>query len=209
MTYGAYGYTGKLIVREAVRRGHKPALTGRSLEKIRHWPVNMTLKPWASAWITWSGHPAHQSFLASFELCGALLHHCGTLMQACITAGANYLDITDEIEVFELAQSLKGKARSAGIMICSVVGFDDILIDYVAASLKAALPDATHLALGFDSRSGFSLGYRENLSRKLIKACIAKTVKGLDKSARANTTKLVLCVENRIGCYSRINFKYA
>lgn len=33
MIYGAYGYTGELIVREAVRRGHKPALTGRSLEK--------------------------------------------------------------------------------------------------------------------------------------------------------------------------------
>jgi short subunit dehydrogenase-like uncharacterized protein len=38
------------------------------------------------------------------------------------------------------------------------VGFDVIPTDCVAAALKAALPDATHLALGFDSRSGFSPG---------------------------------------------------
>jgi short subunit dehydrogenase-like uncharacterized protein len=38
------------------------------------------------------------------------------------------------------------------------VGFDVIPTDCVAATLKAALPDATHLALGFDSRSGFSPG---------------------------------------------------
>ncbi|RUR43606.1 hypothetical protein [Vreelandella populi] len=120
MIYGAYGYTGELVVQEAVRH--------------EQWPVNLALKPPVSVWITGADHPAQ---------------------------------------------------------------------------LKAALPDASHLALGFDSRSGFSLGYRENLSRKLIKACIAKTVKGLDKSARANTMKLVLFVENRIGCYSRIYFKFA
>ena len=31
--YGAYGYTGDLIAREAVRRGHKPILAGRDAAK--------------------------------------------------------------------------------------------------------------------------------------------------------------------------------
>ena len=42
--------------------------------------------------------------------------------------------------------------------MCPGVGFDVIPTDCLAATLKAALPDATHLALGFDSRSGFSPG---------------------------------------------------
>ena len=35
MIYGANGYTGELIAREAVRRGEKPVLAGRSLDKLR------------------------------------------------------------------------------------------------------------------------------------------------------------------------------
>ena len=33
--YGANGYTGKLIAQEALSRGHKPVLAGRSAEKLR------------------------------------------------------------------------------------------------------------------------------------------------------------------------------
>ena len=33
--YGANGYTGELIAREAVKRGHHPILAGRSLEKVQ------------------------------------------------------------------------------------------------------------------------------------------------------------------------------
>ena len=43
-------------------------------------------------------------------------------------------------------------------MICPGVGFDVIPTDCVAACLKQALPDASHLALGFDTGSGLSPG---------------------------------------------------
>ena len=35
MIYGANGYTGSLIAREAVRRGTRPILAGRQVDKIR------------------------------------------------------------------------------------------------------------------------------------------------------------------------------
>ena len=35
MIYGATGYTGTLVAEEAVRRGHKPLLAGRSAAKLR------------------------------------------------------------------------------------------------------------------------------------------------------------------------------
>jgi short subunit dehydrogenase-like uncharacterized protein len=80
------------------------------------------------------------------------------MMDACLQAKAHYLDITGEIAVFELAQSKNAQAQQAGVVLCPGVGFDVIPTDCVAAALKKALPDATHLALGFDSRSGFSPG---------------------------------------------------
>jgi short subunit dehydrogenase-like uncharacterized protein len=80
------------------------------------------------------------------------------MMAACLATRTHYLDITGEISVFEHARTLEEAARAAGIVVCPGVGFDVIPTDCVAATLKAALPDATHLALGFDSRSGFSPG---------------------------------------------------
>ena len=34
MIYGGYGYTGELMVREAVRRGLRPVIAGRSASKL-------------------------------------------------------------------------------------------------------------------------------------------------------------------------------
>ena len=38
MLYGAYGFTGRLLAAEAVRRGHRPVLAGRDAAK----PVSYT-----------------------------------------------------------------------------------------------------------------------------------------------------------------------
>src|SRR5438046_2741066 len=47
---------------------------------------------------------------------------------------------------------------AAGIVICPGVGFDVIPTDCLAAVLKEALPDATHLVLAFDARTHVSPG---------------------------------------------------
>ncbi len=79
-------------------------------------------------------------------------------MAGCLAAGAHYTDITGEIDVFELGFRQDAAARKAGIVVCPGVGFDVVPTDCIALTLKQALPDATHLALGFDSRSGLSRG---------------------------------------------------
>lgn len=159
MIYGAYGYTGELIAREAVRRGHKPVLAGRSLEKAQTLANELGLEAIGFSLDNVEQAPQQiKGFSLVLNCAGPFSATAEPMMKACITARANYLDITGEIAVFELAQSLNDKARSAGIVLCPGVGFDVIPTDCVAASLKAALPDATHLALGFDSRSGFSPG---------------------------------------------------
>jgi short subunit dehydrogenase-like uncharacterized protein len=159
MIYGANGYTGELIAREAARRGLKPVLAGRSADKIAPLAHELGLE----SRVFGLDDPA--TVAEQLRGIGLVLHCAGPfsataapMMDACLKAKAHYLDITGEIAVFELAQSKHAEAQQAGVVLCPGVGFDVIPTDCVAAALKKALPDATHLALGFDSRSGFSPG---------------------------------------------------
>lgn len=159
MIYGANGYTDELIAREAVRRGEKPVLAGRSLAKIQ--PLAQELDLEARAFALEDGVEAAKQLNG----CTLVMHCAGPfsvtarpMMEACLQAGVHYLDITGEIAVFEMAQSLGARARQAGIVICSGVGFDVIPTDCLAAVLSQKMPDATHLALGFDTRSTMSPG---------------------------------------------------
>ncbi|MDN7799413.1 MULTISPECIES: saccharopine dehydrogenase family protein [Burkholderia cepacia complex] len=159
MIYGANGYTGELIAREAARRGLKPVLAGRRRESVEELARTLGLeaRPFGlddEAALTGQ----IQGNALVLNCAGPFSATAAPIMEACLRAGAHYLDITGEIAVFERAQSLDARARDAGVVLCPGVGFDVIPTDCVAAALKAALPDATHLALGFDSRSGFSPG---------------------------------------------------
>jgi short subunit dehydrogenase-like uncharacterized protein len=159
MIYGANGYTGELIAREAARRGYKPVLAGRSPGKVQALARELGLEAISFGLDDVAEAARHLQGMALVLNCaGPFSATAEPMMQACLSAQAHYLDITGEIAVFELAQRLGDKARTAGVVLCPGVGFDVIPTDCVAAALKAALPDATHLALGFDSRSGFSPG---------------------------------------------------
>lgn len=159
MIYGANGYTGGLIAREAVKQGLKPTLAGRSLEKIKPLAQELGLEAIS---FSLDNHHKVEASLQGYELvlncAGPFSATAEPMMQACLKVGAHYLDITGEIAIFERAQALNEQAKAANIVLCPGVGFDVIPTDCVAASLKGAMPDATHLALGFDSRSGFSPG---------------------------------------------------
>jgi short subunit dehydrogenase-like uncharacterized protein len=158
MIYGANGYTGELIAREARRRGESPVLAGRS-NRVERLAQELGFEH--RVFDLEDNHQIGQHLQGI-----SLVLHCAgpfsatsaPMIEGCLQAGAHYLDITGEISVFEHAHAQAARAKKSGIVICPGVGFDVIPTDCVAAALKKALPDATHLALGFDSRSGFSPG---------------------------------------------------
>jgi short subunit dehydrogenase-like uncharacterized protein len=159
MIYGANGYTGDIIAREAKTRGLSPVLAGRTAERVEALAKELGLEHRVF------GLDRADEIAANCNGIGLVLHCAGPfsatsrpMIEACLEAKAHYLDITGEISVFEHAQTKNAEAQRAGVVVCPGVGFDVIPTDCVAASLKQALPDATHLALGFDSRSGFSPG---------------------------------------------------
>lgn len=159
MIYGANGYTGELVAREAVKQGLTPVLAGRNSAAVIALAEELQL--------THRIFDLNDADATSQGLNGiqAVAHCAGPfsatsqpMIDACLANHCHYLDITGEIDVFIAAQQRHNEAVAANIVICPGVGFDVIPTDCLAATLKAELHDADHLALGFDSRSGFSPG---------------------------------------------------
>lgn len=155
LLYGANGYTGKLILKYAEDYNLTPVLAGRTEHKI---------KPLAEQYgceyfiFDLNDTYAIEEILADFEM---VLHVAGPfkntakqMIEACINSNTHYLDITGEIEVFELAHTYHQQALAAGIMLLPGTGFDVVPTDSMAVYLKNQLPDATHLELAFANVGG-------------------------------------------------------
>jgi len=158
MIYGATGFTGRLVAALAVARGHRPVLAGRGSGVAA---VAAALELPSRVFGLDDAAGAREAVAG----CRVVAHCAGPfaatsrpMIDACLAAGAQYVDITGEIDVFEAARRRDEEARTRGSVICPGVGFDVIPTDCVAATLAATLPDATHLALGFDTGSGLSSG---------------------------------------------------
>ena len=166
MLYGANGYTGELIAREAVRRGQKPILAGRNPAAIsalarelecpsRSFPLDN-----------------HQIVVNALQGLALVLHCAGPFVEtsapmvaACLEAGVHYLDITGEISVFEAIFARDAEAKKRGVTLLPGVGFDVVPTDCLASMLAARLPSATELWLAFFSPGAV-------LSRGTIKTMI-------------------------------------
>jgi short subunit dehydrogenase-like uncharacterized protein len=148
MIYGAYGYTGALVAEEAVRRGHRPVLAGRSAAKLAplaerlgldHVPVD--LQNAASLSKTVGG------FDLVFHAAGPFISTSAPMVRACLKSGTNYVDITGEVPVFEHTLSYDQQARQQGIALMPGVGFDVVPTDCMAKYVADQVPDATQLEL--------------------------------------------------------------
>lgn len=155
MLYGAYGYTGKLIVEEAVQRGHQPLLAGRDKAKLIELAGQYDL-PYAA--FSLDNTANIMQHLSGVEL---VMHAAGPytftampMQHACLQTGTHYLDVTGEIQVFEATFALDALARQAGIVMVSGVGYDVVPTDCLAVYLHSQLPDATHLEVGLHAGGG-------------------------------------------------------
>jgi len=166
MIYGANGYTGELIAREAVRRGQHPILAGRSGEKIEA----LARELGCEARVFDLARPDLSGVALVLHCAGPFLHTSAPMVRACLDAGAHYLDITGEIGVFEAVFARDAEARQRGVLLLPGVGFDVVPTDCLAAMLHERLPDANELWLAFSTRRG-------GVSRGTLKTVI----EGLDK----------------------------
>jgi short subunit dehydrogenase-like uncharacterized protein len=168
LIYGANGYTGELIAREAAARGQRPILAGRGADPVSSLARRLGLDARAFP----LDDPA--ALDAGLRDVAAVLHCAGPFSRtarpvadACLRNRVHYLDITGEIAVFERLAARDAEARAAGVMLLPGAGFDVVPTDCLAAHLKRRLPTATKLRLGFLAKGGFSRGTATTMAENL------------------------------------------
>ena len=159
MLYGATGYTGRLVIEEAVRQGLRPVLAGRSRAPLERLSAETGLEHRVVSLENPDGlAEAIDDVNAVLHCAGPFIHTARPMVTACLRRGVHYLDITGEIGVFEAIYKEHERAVEAGVVLMPGVGFDVVPTDAVAARLSKALPTSTHLELAFSGRGGVSRG---------------------------------------------------
>lgn len=154
LVYGVTGYTGRLVVEELARRGETAVLAGRDPAR-----VGALAEPYGFA---------HRAFgLDAVDLSGirVVLHCAGPfvrtsrpMVDACLAAGAHYLDITGEISVFEAVAARDAEATERGVMLLPGAGYDVVPSDCLAVHVARRLPGAESLTLAMVTRGSLSHG---------------------------------------------------
>ncbi len=170
LIYGAYGYTGRLIVQRCQELGLQPVLAGRDPGPLEELANSVG---WA-----WQAFPLEspeavaqqlQQHAAVLHCAGPFSHTAETMLRGCLLAGCHYLDITGEIAVFERIARLAIPIKQSGVVAIPGVGFDVVPSDCLAAHAARQLPTADRLTLAIYSRGGLSRGttltMAENLDR--------------------------------------------
>src|SRR6185295_10485831 len=121
--YGAYGTTGRLILDEAMRRGHRPVLGQATGLRTLHLPLDdgIALRAALSS--------VNCVLLAAgpYQITGP------SMRAACLDAGCSYLDINAEIDDLGAALDCHAQARSAGVGIIAGVGYGVVFAECLAA----------------------------------------------------------------------------
>ncbi|NNJ78172.1 MAG: NAD(P)H-binding protein [Xanthomonadales bacterium] len=159
MIYGANGYTGKLTAREAVSRGLKPVLAGRSEEAVAAEASQLGLEYRVFALDdARATRKALRGLRLVLHCAGPFSETSAPMVEACLAEGVHYLDITGEIAVFKAVHDRDAEARRADLVLLPGAGFDIVPTDCLAARLVHELPAATSLKLAFEAGGGPSPG---------------------------------------------------
>ena len=170
--YGAYGFTGKLVVQQAIKQGKRPILAGRNSQRLKELADKHQLSFRAFEAEDAAGHLDGVGIM--INCAGPFTKTAEPIMDACLQRGVHYFDITGEIPVFKAGHKRDQAARDAGVILCPGVGFDVVPTDCLAALLKEALPDATHLELAFEFGSLPSLGTVRTALRGIGAGCLIR-----------------------------------
>lgn len=175
LIYGAYGYTGRLITREAVQRGHRPVLAGRNAEKLEAWASQMDLP---TRVVALTEKDRLRSVLDEVPVvlhcAGPFVHTAVPMVEACLDTETHYLDITGEPDVFAEIMEYDARARDAGVMLMPGIGFDVVPTDCLARFVAEQVPEATALDVALFPRSGISRGTLKTIVERMGKGGLVR-----------------------------------
>src|SRR5215468_10962423 len=154
MLYGAYGRTGRLIVDEALRRGHRPILAGRDAAKLQELQratglatAHLPLERAAELRVALSRLRCVVLAAGPYQVTGPLMR------AACLDARCSYLDINAAVDDFREALACDEAARAAEVAVVPGVGYGVVFGECLAAHATRRVPGATHLRLSLATQT--------------------------------------------------------
>ena len=150
LLYGANGYTGRLIANEMRARGLRPVLGGRNAAALATVAGALGLEHRVAALTAAADLDAALAGMkVVLNAAGPFSHTAQPMLDACLRAGAHYLDVAGEVLVIEAIAARDAAARQRGIMAMPGTGFDVVPSDCLGAHVARRLPGAARLAFGF------------------------------------------------------------
>lgn len=156
MIYGAYGYAGEMMVREAVKQGMKPVIAGRVAGKLM--PIADELALEYRAFGVQDAGDNLQNIRVLLNCAGPFSATAEPLVRTCLERRVHYLDITGEIDIFRTCYALDAEARNRNVIVMPGVGTDIVPTDCLAAILKEQLPTSTRIDLALSFGTNPSIG---------------------------------------------------
>lgn len=157
MIYGATGYTGRMAAEHAKALGLDLVIAGRTAEKLQSLAAQLNV-PFRVFKPDELAAQFLEGIAVLLNFAGPFVQTADALMQACLEAGVDYLDITAEINVYRRAEQLAVQAARANVMLLPGVGWDVVPTDCLAMhvarrvqaprSLKIALQVAGSMSRG-------------------------------------------------------------
>ncbi|HEY6323765.1 MAG TPA: saccharopine dehydrogenase NADP-binding domain-containing protein [Thermoanaerobaculia bacterium] len=193
LIYGVTGYVGGLISRLAAATGLPHLAAGRDLEQVTAHadPLMLPGRTFSLSDPAKVGR-ALGDVAVVLNAAGPFAETALPLAEACLRAGAHYLDLADEVPELEAIRRLDARAREAGVMLLPGVGFGVLPTDALAARLKRRLPSAIRLRLALETVGGMSRGSLRTLFRDLCRGTGVKRRGGELVPAGAAEERLVL-----------------
>jgi short subunit dehydrogenase-like uncharacterized protein len=200
MIYGAYGYTGELIVQEAVRRGHRPRLAGRSPAKLEELAARFAL-PWIALDLSEPKALARalEDVALVFHAAGPFVDTSEAMIRACLAARAHYVDITGEVSVFRNTLGHDEAAEARSVALISGVGFDVVPTDCLARHVAERVTGATELELAIAPPSNASPGTVKSMFDGLLIGGLARRNGALVPHALGKDSKRVRFADRERG----------
>ncbi|MDO7836423.1 saccharopine dehydrogenase NADP-binding domain-containing protein [Sphingobium sp. HBC34] len=155
LIYGATGYTGQMIARLAAQRGLNFRIGGRSRDKVDALASALDVE---GVVLDVNDKAALDAVVQDADCvingAGPFAATASQVIGACIANRAHYIDITGEVDVFSLAETLDVAAQEAGVMIMPGAGWDVVPSDCIARYVAQKISDPVSLRIGLAHING-------------------------------------------------------
>jgi short subunit dehydrogenase-like uncharacterized protein len=175
LLYGAYGYTGRLAAELAAARRVDVVLAGRDAKALEALGARLSM-PTRVIGLDDSGElsRALADISCVVHMAGPFATTSAPMLDACLAARTNYVDITGEIEVFEAIWSRAVEIERAGITAVPGAGFDVVPTDCLAAYVASKADRPTALTLALRGMARASQGTLRTAVRQVSKPVLCR-----------------------------------